>query len=577
MRPTVGNGRERFREYRQRRADERAWSPVGLDSRTGVTVHTLPRRERRMRLRHRRRNPITLQSWLLLGLLAVGVLAGLIWAWQTTRVDVDITGIADGAAVPPERVEGVTVVLDVSPADRLDGGQLRFDDRDVLEDATIEDGRVEWMLPEVEEGEHSLHLEVPRPLLSDAAFTWSFTVDGTPPVITVPPYLPPHEPDEAVTVEGSVNEDVEVTVDGEPLELREGGSFTLEYDVPPPGPIEIEAVDAAGNRRITTVHVPLEFPDDIRGAHVTSAAWDTPSLREGILDLIDEGLVNTVVLSLKDEGGIVGHSSQVPLAREVGASRDLYDLREVVDLLHDKGVRVTGRIVAFRDPLLADAAWSRGDEHWVIQTPDGERYGLYGGGFTNFSHPEVQRYNIDLAMEAVDAGVDDILWDYVRRPDGLLDEMQIPGLDTDPEQVIVDFLAESHERVRAGGAVQGASVFGIAATRPEQIAQNVLGMAGNSDYIAPMLYPSHWNSGEYGLADPERDPYEIVKRSLRDFRQQVTRTGRPLVPWLQHFSLGVEYGIEDIRAQIQAAEDMGYSSWMMWDPAVTYNAEALRR
>jgi len=120
-------------------------------------------------------------------------------------------------------------------------------------------------------------------------------------------------------------------------------------------------------------------------------------------------------------------------------------------------------------------------------------------------------------------------------------------------------------------------VFGVAATRPEQSAQNILDMAYETDYIAPMLYPSHWNVGEYGISDPERDPYEIVKRSLRDFQQQVTRTGRPLVPWIQHFSLNVTYTTDDVVAQVRAAKDMGYDSWMMWDPTVTYDPVALER
>ena len=37
-------------------------------------------------------------------------------------------------------------------------------------------------------------------------------------------------------------------------------------------------------------------------------------------------------------------------------------------------------------------------------------------------------------------------------------------------------------------------------------------MARNVDYIAPMVYPSLWVSGEYQVQDPPRMPYEIVTR-----------------------------------------------------------------
>ena len=54
-----------------------------------------------------------------------------------------------------------------------------------------------------------------------------------------------------------------------------------------------------------------------------------------------------------------------------------------------------------------------------------------------------------------------------------------------------------------------------------------------------MVYPSHWAPGEYGVADPNAQPYDIVQRSLEDFQKDVRGTGARVVPWLQDFSLGV--------------------------------------
>src|SRR5439155_12985271 len=55
-------------------------------------------------------------------------------------------------------------------------------------------------------------------------------------------------------------------------------------------------------------------------------------------------------------------------------------------------VRVIGRIVAFRDPILASAAWKAGLRDQVIQTPGGGQYLASGyGGFTNFADPVVDR------------------------------------------------------------------------------------------------------------------------------------------------------------------------------------------
>ena len=100
-------------------------------------------------------------------------------------------------------------------------------------------------------------------------------------------------------------------------------------------------------------------------------------------------------------------------------------------------------------------------------------------------------------------------------------------------------------------------------------------MAREVDYIAPLIYPSHWADGSYDVPDPNAQPYLIVKRSLEDFRREVAGTGARLVPWLQDFSLGVDYGPEQVKAQIEAADADGVHEFLLWDPDVTYTTGAL--
>jgi hypothetical protein len=118
-------------------------------------------------------------------------------------------------------------------------------------------------------------------------------------------------------------------------------------------------------------------------------------------------------------------------------------------------------------------------------------------------------------------------------------------------------------------------VFGIAATRPDEVAQDIPAMAEHVDYIAPMVYPSHWGPGEYGVTDPNSQPYDIVYRSMVDFSEQLSGSGASLVVWLQDFSLGVDYGPAEVRAQIDAALDAGVDDFLLWDAATTYTEAAL--
>ncbi len=380
------------------------------------------------------------------------------------------------------------------------------------------------------------------------------------------------------TLRGAVEPEARVRVNGRPVSLEENGRFTVAFARAPTRTVVVLASDQAGNvtdSRFKVGTAPRLPRNPVRAVHVSADAWAHDGLRGEVLRLLDEKRINTVELDLKDELGIVGWRSGVPLARRIGAERATYDLGAAVKMLHARGARVVGRLVAFRDPVLAEWAWTHGRRELVIQTPDGGAYSGGYGGFTSYVHPTVRAYNVDLAVAAAKLGVDDVLYDYVRRPDGPLDSMVVPGLDEDPEAVVTSFLAQARRRLAPHDTFLGASVFGIAATRPEEIAQDVPAIAREVDYVAPMLYPSHWGPQEYGVANPESEPYAIVRRSLVDFRRIVRGTGARVVPWLQDFSLGVQYGEPEVRAQIDAASAAGIDEFLLWDPRVTYTGAAL--
>ncbi|WP_411129976.1 putative glycoside hydrolase [Streptomyces sp. x-19] len=440
------------------------------------------------------------------------------------------------------------------------------------------DGRLILDAPALTEGRHELTATSHSglPLLHDMSRT--FTVDTTAPKLRLSP-VRATRPGAPVTVRGRVEDagHVKVSIAGAPVPVGDDGTFSRRLEQPP-ARIEVAAADAGGN--VTRGHVNAVAPYPLtRAAHLTAIGWASPTVREPVLQLIKDKKLNAVELDIKDENGEVGYGSSVPLAREIGAVKNRYDARKAIDALHGMGARVVGRIVAFRDPVLAQASHSQGKDHRLVQAPDGSPYdgGHYGKlSFTNFADPEVRQYNIALATEAAKLGFDDILYDYVRRPDGKLSTLRFPGLgDQTPEKSIADFVADTRRHIRPEGAYLGASVFGIAATRPTEIAQDIPAMAQNADYIAPMVYPSHWAAGEYRVASPNASPYEIVNRSLADFAKQVKGTGATVVPWLQDFSLGVHYGPNEVADQIRAAAGDGMNSFLLWNAGATYQRAAL--
>jgi hypothetical protein len=425
------------------------------------------------------------------------------------------------------------------------------------------------------EGDHTVAVEVPGPIPgATAKHEWSFFVDLTPPAVELAGDSGMANWGNPVTISGTLGEEATVRVGGRLAEIDQG-EFAVRFETAPRNPIHVRATDMAGN--VTELEarlniIPRDPPTPVRGVHVTFWAWKHH--RAEVMSLVDAGKVTALELDLKDESGIVGFDSGVPLAAKMNAEHPIIDLEEAVRALHAKGVRVVGRLVAFRDPIHAPWAWEHGRRSQVVQTPSGDPYAGYGG-FTNFAHPAVRRYNIAIAEAAVAAGVDEILYDYIRRPDGPIESMRFPGLGKTPaDRSIADFIRET--RVELPTEVfLGASVFGVAATRPEDVAQNIPMMARELDYISPMVYPSHWTPGEYNVPNPNAQPYEIVRASLADFQKQVHGTGARLVPWLQDFTMGYEYGPEEVRAQLEATKSLGIDEFILWNPLVRYHAEAL--
>jgi len=484
--------------------------------------------------------------------------------------DVEASGPAQNAIIGPAALTSLSFSARVTEEERqtwvLDGKRVQ---------PTREGARLVLRPRRLRDGRHLLLIRERGRLWGSGTHSFHFVVDTTPPVLRLERPAVARR-GEALQVRGTVEAGARLHRGDSPIAVDDEGKFVLRT-AQIPRRLVLDLSDRAGNAsrwRVPVTVAPRRPSKPIRSVHVTAYAWADAGLRAGIMELIRERRINAVELDLKDEAGEVGWNPSVPLARRMGAALQVYDLEKSVAELHERGVRVIGRLVCFRDPIHAAAAWEAGRRSEVVQTPGGEPYAGYGG-FTNFANPTVRKYNIDLAVAAARLGVDEILYDYVRRPDGPLDSMSFPGLRGTPEQAIAGFLAESRAALAPSGVLVGASVFGVAATRPTEVAQDIPAMARHVDYIAPMLYPSHWGPGEYGVADPNGSPYEIVKLSTRDFVEQVRGTGARVVNWLQDFSYGRDYGPDEVRAQIRASREAGVDEFLLWDAAVSYTESAL--
>jgi hypothetical protein len=472
---------------------------------------------------------------------------------------------------PPQRVYRVPVALDIAPPRRRKGpglalaaGLLAVGAGGYVASRTVFAPDIQPQLASADAGTGA-----DAPLLGAR--------------IMVPSEIRSSVPGFVSTLRGMVDGAVSLTANGLPIEIEPGGQFRI-YIAQGLTAITLAATDQLG--RVTEAPVAVtenpkgaEYPPTV-AVHVRALDWINPAIHDRVIELARSGRINAVELDVKDEAGEIGYDSDVELASISGADASAYyDPQAALDELHGLGVRVIGRVVCFLDPIVAGWAWQQGRSDLLVLNGNGSgplvnNYG--SASFTNLANDEIRRYQMDLAVEAAQLGFDEILYDYVRRPEGDLAELTFPGLDIPPEVSVARFVADTKTLLEATGTELGVSVFGISATRPLPIAQDIGLLAPNVDYVSPMVYPSHWGAGEYGVANPNAQPADIVRASLADFDRLIAGSGAAMVPWLQDFSAGgITYGPNEVRAQIDASAEVGGDGFLLWNSGSVYHGDAL--
>jgi hypothetical protein len=319
--------------------------------------------------------------------------------------------------------------------------------------------------------------------------------------------------------------------------------------------------------------VPRPYPGEVRGVHVTAPLAGLPGKIDDYTALKAYGL-NAIEVDVKDENGQVGFVNRdlPPLARETGAARPYYDAASVVARVHAAGMYLIGRVVVFEDPTL-----SAERPALAVLRPDGSRWLTNAGlGWVNPYDRRVWRYAVGIGAAAAKAGFDEIQFDYVRFPsDGDLSQIVYPHRRAERKgTTIASFLRYASETLHPLGVRVSADLFGLAASHDLGIGQVPKRIAGYLDAIYPMVYPSHFSPGEYGIQDPDAYPGRTVARALFDFRRQV-RGQAVLIPWLQDFSLEHRYGLIEVTDQIAAARRQHARGYMLWNPEGVYTRDAL--
>lgn len=317
----------------------------------------------------------------------------------------------------------------------------------------------------------------------------------------------------------------------------------------------------------------------VRGIYLTGYTAGRRERFEELVRLVDETELNAMVIDVKDDRGKITYRSDLAEVLAAGAvDEKIQDVDRLLRALRRKDIYPIARIVTFKDPAIVRtrpdlAARNTAGEIWRDRT---------GAAWLDPYNREAWEYNLAIAREAALKGFREIQFDYVRFPsDGSVRTIVYPKNDgRQRADVIADFLAYARKELEPYRVFVSADIFGLitSVSDDQGIGQVLEKLAGGVDYLSPMVYPSHYALGTFGLADPDAAPYQTVFRSLADAVRRLGEDRKLILrPWLQDFSLRNSYGPGEVKSQIRAVEDLGLKEWLLWNPANYYSEDGLRK
>ena len=319
------------------------------------------------------------------------------------------------------------------------------------------------------------------------------------------------------------------------------------------------------------------------GQPVDESRLDDVNKLEKILGIIEATEINSVVIDVKNDIGLVAWKSDIEIVNTVGSNWNtpMKNFNVLMDYLKSKEVYTIARIVAFKDPYFAENM----PDHSIQLSTGGVYKDKAGFAWVNPFDEYVWKYVVAISQEAALRGFDEIQYDYIRFPDNAKYYNEIttfPGRNgRDKDEAIEDFLIFAQKALEPYHVHVSADVFGVIThswdDKPEDIGQTWRKITNNTEYISPMVYPSHYGTGYYGFDVPDQHPYEIIQYASREAIERNAAQRKPAIirhwyqgftaPWVKGYIL---YEEDAIQKQIIAGVELGLDEYIIWNSGNTY-------
>ncbi len=325
----------------------------------------------------------------------------------------------------------------------------------------------------------------------------------------------------------------------------------------------------------------------VKGIYVTAPAAGSERIT-ALLELVNKTEINAMVIDVKDDRGKVTYAMDSLKVKEIkAATKAVRDMEGLIASLKEDNIYTIARIVTFKDPYLAKM-----HPELAIRNQDGTIYkDNNGDSWVNPYNRKVWDYLVEVAEKAAETGFDEIQFDYIRFSTGTGIDQADFGKEAKTktkEEIITEFTKYAYEHLKPLGVYISADVYGTIINSKidaARVGQNYMEMAKYLDFICPMIYPSHFGEGSYGVKYPDLEPREIIRKALMASKEKLSAIPEGdhkavVRPWLQDFTASwiknyQKYGKEEIREQVEGVYDAGYEEWILWNAGCNYTEEGL--
>lgn len=328
-----------------------------------------------------------------------------------------------------------------------------------------------------------------------------------------------------------------------------------------------------------------KFTDNVMPEVVNALYLNVAAIKDAdsYIEVANKIGANAFVVDIKDGG--LAYESETAKEYAPYAYKYAVDTKENftnnVKKLKDAGFYLIARIVVFNDTHYAQDH----KEDVIVYKSNGA---LFGNQYWLSPYcRDVWQYNVNLALETIEMGFNEIQFDYVRFPDRttsvnhLLDFKDKYG--ESKAQAVQNFLMYATDEIHKKNVYVSADVFGESAGNyVTGYGQYWPAISNVVDVISGMPYPDHFNAHAYGIKEVVWTvPEKLMTAWGSDVveRQKTIATPAIVRTWIQSYNAihepKIVYDNQKLKEQIQGLYNNGLTGGVMtWNSGSNINKYA---